>query len=126
MDKNGVVLLEPGSLALPGGTAERFEGGDFGVGLSYFLVRTPPGKGPALHRHPYAETWLVLEGEATFHLDGEADDDGERPVGAGATVIVPAGRWHGFTNKGAMPLLMVCLHDSPRIIQEFKEQDLAD
>jgi len=118
MDAESVVLLEPGSLALPGGTAERFEGGDFGVGLSYFLVRTPPGKGPAVHRHPYAETWLALEGEATFHLD-----DGELLAGPGTTVIVPAGAWHGFTNRGAVPLLMVCLHDSPRIIQEFREQD---
>ncbi|WP_244907062.1 cupin domain-containing protein [Arthrobacter woluwensis] len=118
VDAESMVLLEPGSLALPGGTAERFEGGDFGVGLSYFLVRTPPGKGPAVHWHPYAETWLVLEGEATFRLD-----DGDRTVGAGATVIVPAGRWHGFTNHGQEPLLMVCLHDSPRIIQEFRDQD---
>lgn len=117
MDLNTVAVLEPGTFALPGSSAERFEGEGYGLGLSYFLVRTPQGKGVALHRHPYAEMWLVLEGEATFHLDG-----GDRTAGAGHTVIVPAQTWHGFTNRGHTPLLMVCLHDSPRIIQEFKDE----
>jgi quercetin dioxygenase-like cupin family protein len=116
MELNTVAVLEPGTLAMPGSTAERFEGEAYGLGLSYFLVRTPQGKGVALHRHPYAEMWLVMDGEATFHLE-----DGDRRAGAGHTVIVPAGTWHGFTNHAQAPLLMVCLHDSPRIIQEFKD-----
>ncbi|MFJ3957771.1 cupin domain-containing protein [Arthrobacter sp. NPDC090010] len=114
---NAVTVLEPGSLALPGSRTERFEGEAHGLGLSYFLVRTPHGKGAALHRHPYTEMWLVLEGEATFRFD-----DGERAMELGSTVIVQAGTWHGFINHGQEPLVMACLHDSPRIIQEFRDE----
>lgn len=64
MELNTVAVLEPGTFALPGSSTERFEGEGYGLGLSYFLVRTPQGKGVA----------------------------------------------------------MVCLHDSPRIIQEFKDE----
>ena len=30
-----------------------------------------PGSGPELHRHPYEEVFLILEGEATFTLGEE-------------------------------------------------------
>ena len=38
--------------ALPtSGTAYRFEGGGYGGSLSFFLVETPPGRGPGLDTH---------------------------------------------------------------------------
>jgi hypothetical protein len=40
-----------------GPTASLFEGADHGgVALSFFLVETEPGNGPALHVHPYARS----------------------------------------------------------------------
>ena len=37
-------------------TAHRFEGHLYGgADVSFFLSDTPPGRGPSLHTHPYAE-----------------------------------------------------------------------
>ena len=43
-----------------------------------------PGSGPELHRHPYEEVFLILEGEATFTLGGET-----RVATAGDFLIAP-------------------------------------
>jgi quercetin dioxygenase-like cupin family protein len=91
-----------------------FEGVDHGSSVSFFQVQSDPGQGPALHRHPYDETFSVVDGEVTFVVDG-------RPLVArsGDTAVVPAGAWHRFTNSGAATLRMVCIHASPVLIQEF-------
>ena len=55
-----------------------------------------PGGGAPPHRHPgLEETLTVLAGRARFEVDGE-----EAEVDAVATVIVPAGVEHSFTNVG--------------------------
>src|SRR5437016_286769 len=47
--------------------AYEFEGHDHGeIGASVIVVDAPPGSGPRLHKHPYAEIFVVLEGQATF------------------------------------------------------------
>ncbi|WEJ32628.1 cupin domain-containing protein [Devosia sp. SD17-2] len=50
----------------PPGTSRtiRFEGEAYGTPVSFFAVDVAPGHGPVLHRHPYAETWIVLRGRA--------------------------------------------------------------
>ena len=76
--------------------SREFEGADHGgAGVSFFLVDAAPGRGPSLHTHDYAEVFIVLEGQATFR-----GTDGEREVGAGPVVIVPAGEPHGFKASG--------------------------
>ncbi|MHA7189156.1 cupin domain-containing protein [Arthrobacter sp. MDT2-16] len=103
-------------LALTGSRTRRFEGEAHGSAVSYFAVDNDPGDTVALHRHPYVETWVVLEGHVRFTV-GTAGLSGV----AGDTVVAPAGEWHGFTNDGDGPLRMLCIHASPRIIQEWKE-----
>ncbi|MDQ0736117.1 cupin domain-containing protein [Arthrobacter agilis] len=103
-------------LALPGSRTRRFDGEAFGSAVSYFAVDNDPGDTVSLHRHPYTETWVVIEGHVRFTL-GTAALDGA----AGDTVVAPAGVWHGFTNDGDGPLRMMCIHASPRIIQEWKD-----
>jgi quercetin dioxygenase-like cupin family protein len=69
------------------GSAPKFEGylhGDADV--SFFVSDTPPGKGPSLHTHPYAEVFVVQEGELTFVV-GEATVEAT----AGQIVVAPAG-----------------------------------
>jgi quercetin dioxygenase-like cupin family protein len=39
-----------------------FQGEPYGAGISFLLVDNEPGQGPDLHRHPYAETWVVRSG----------------------------------------------------------------
>jgi quercetin dioxygenase-like cupin family protein len=86
-----------------------------GVGVCVIVVDAPPGRGPSLHRHPYAEIVITQEGRATFLLGDE-----QREVGAGEIVIVPAGQWHGFVNSGDAPLRQIDIHLSPRFETEWR------
>ncbi len=49
--------------ALPyGGISHKFEGYRYGdVGVSFFLVDSPPGGGAVLHTHPYEEVFVTLK-----------------------------------------------------------------
>jgi mannose-6-phosphate isomerase-like protein (cupin superfamily) len=80
-------------------------GDDYGVPACVIFVDAAPGEGPRLHRHPYAELFFTLEGEATF-TDGET----VRTVGAGSVVIVPPDHPHAFVNAGAGRLRQIDVH----------------
>ncbi len=95
----------------------RFEGAQYGANVSFFLVTGEPGQGPALHRHPYDETWTVLEGEATVVVGEDVFT-----AQAGDTAVAPADVWHRFTNTGAGTLRIMCIHASPVMIQEFADE----
>jgi mannose-6-phosphate isomerase-like protein (cupin superfamily) len=99
----------------PGGTLT-FEGEPFGSAVSFFLVNNEPGMGPDLHRHPYSETWIVRSGKARITADGE-----DLEVGPGDIIAVTAETPHKFKNIGTEPLDIICVHASPRIIQEELE-----
>jgi mannose-6-phosphate isomerase-like protein (cupin superfamily) len=99
----------------PGGTVT-FEGEAHGSGVSFFLVNNTPGAGPDLHRHPYSETWIVRSGRARFTADGE-----EIEASAGDIVVVGPETPHKFKNVGDDRLDIVCIHASPRMIQEDLE-----
>ena len=45
---------------LPGGDFEGYRYGD--VASTFIWVQMKPGRGPKLHRHPYAEIFIILEG----------------------------------------------------------------
>jgi len=85
---------------LPGETASQFIGADHGASVSFFVTRTPPGRGPALHVHPYDETFILERGDATFTV---GDDEvrieyaglarGEDP--AIAVAVADLARRHG-------------------------------
>lgn len=93
----------------------RFEGASHGSNVSFFLVTASPGQGPGLHRHPYDETWTVVEGEATIVVN-----DDTIVARAGDSAVVPPEIWHGFTNTGTGTLRIICIHASPVMIQEFQ------
>lgn len=99
----------------PGGTVT-FEGESYGSGVSFFLVYSEPGSGPVLHQHPYSETWIVRSGLARFTADGE-----ELEAGPGDIFVVGAYSPHKFLNIGADRLDIICIHDSPRFIQQDLE-----
>ncbi|MEX2211651.1 MAG: cupin domain-containing protein [Gaiellaceae bacterium] len=99
----------------PGGTVT-FEGEPYGSGVSFFLVHNEPGAGPDLHCHPYSETWIVRNGRASFTADGE-----ELEAGPGDILVVGPETPHKFKNLGPDRLELVCIHDSPRMIQENLE-----
>ena len=57
------------------------------------------GNGAPTHSHPVEEVLTVLEGEAEMWMD-----DQRLIVPAGQSLIVPAGRMHGFRNSGTATL----------------------
>ena len=63
----------------PGGTV-KFEGASHGSGASFFHVRSGPGKGASLHKHPYPETWIVLAGKVRFTVGDEQIETGSGHV----------------------------------------------
>jgi quercetin dioxygenase-like cupin family protein len=67
-------------------THRPFDGHEHGARVSFFLSHNKPGTGPALHRHPYEETFIVEEGEVIFTV-GESTIEAR----AGDIVVVPAG-----------------------------------
>jgi mannose-6-phosphate isomerase-like protein (cupin superfamily) len=100
----------------PGGTV-RFEGEAYGSGVSVFLVNNVPGAGPDLHRHPYAETWIVRGGRALITADGEAIE-----AGPGDILVVTPETPHKFKNIGTERLDIICIHASPVFVQEELEE----
>ena len=100
----------------PGGTVT-FEGEPHGSGVSFFHVNNAPGEGPDLHRHPYSETWIVRSGRARMSADGQVLE-----AGPGDIMVVGPETPHKFKNMGTERLEIICVHSSPRIIQEELEE----
>jgi quercetin dioxygenase-like cupin family protein len=76
--------------------------------LCIFEQWVAPGTGAPTHSHPVEEVLTVREGEAEMWI-GE-----ERAIlGSGQSLIVPAGRLHGFRNSGASVLHLHAVLASP-------------
>ena len=102
-------------------TAALFEGGPrAGVGVTMFIVRTPPARFVELHTHPYAETFVLLEGHGRWTAGDEVIE-----ATAESIISVPAHTLHGFRNIGDEPLLIVSVHESPTLVQEFTDREPA-
>ncbi len=95
---------------------ENYEALPGGADISIILESTTrPGVGPRLHRHPYAETFLIRRGSATFTV-GTEQFDGH----AGQVLIVPAATPHKFST-GPNGYEAVHIHASPRFETEWLE-----
>jgi mannose-6-phosphate isomerase-like protein (cupin superfamily) len=84
------------------------------VPFSVILVHSRPGQGPKLHRHPYAEVFIVDSGVATFQIGEET-----LVVEAGHLVVSPAGEAHGFRNTGTGELRLTAIHGAGRFDTEW-------
>jgi quercetin dioxygenase-like cupin family protein len=76
--------------------------------LCIFEQWVAPGNGAPTHSHPVEEVLTVREGEAEMWLDEE-----RVVVSAGQSLIVPAGRKHGFRNSGNATLHIHAVLASP-------------
>ena len=110
-------VIRSGELQPSPGGAVTFEGEPFGSGVSFFLVNNEPGAGPDLHRHPYSETWIVRSGKVRISADGE-----DIEAGPGDIAVVGPETPHKFKNIGTDRLDIICIHASPRMIQEWLEE----
>jgi quercetin dioxygenase-like cupin family protein len=87
------------------GNSYRFDGAAHDAPVSFFVLHSAPGEGPGLHRHPYAETFIVQEGRATFTVGDEKIE-----AQAGDILVAPADTPHGFVNSGSGVLRSVNIH----------------
>ena len=78
------------------------------VQLCMFEQWVAPGNGAPTHCHPVEEVLTVREGEAEMWIDGD-----HVIVKAGQSLIVPAGRNHGFRNCGNVTLHLHAVLASP-------------
>ena len=76
--------------------------------LCIFEQWIAPGAGAPSHSHPVEEVLTVREGEAEMWLDQQ-----RVIVTAGQSLIVPAGRKHGFRNSGSVMLHLHAVLASP-------------
>ena len=104
--------------SLPGETARQFEGYHYGdVHVSFFVSATPPGRGPSLHTHPYAEVFIVQQGSLTFIVGDETIE-----ATAGQIVIVPTGVPHKFTNTSSAVAYHIDIHTNGQMETTWLEE----
>lgn len=106
-------IIDITSLKPASGGSPRFEGGNYGANVSFFVVTSGPGKGADKHRHPYEEIFVILEGDIEVIIDGEL-----RMIASGNIVVIPANTWHEFKNRSGQNALMVNIHPVTKMIQE--------
>src|ERR671916_1120623 len=91
-----------------------FEGEGFGSQVSVYLIQyRDVGDGPGLHKHPYPETWILRDGRARFTVGEDIVE-----ASSGDILVGPAEVPHMFENLGSGVLDIMCIHPSPRFIQE--------
>lgn len=67
-----------------------------------------PGGHTPHHQHDYEHEILVLKGHGVAK-----SEQGERSIGAGDVIWVPANELHQFQNPGPEPLEFICLIPAP-------------
>ena len=106
-------LVKMSELPSSGG-ARRFEAGEYGANVSFFLVDSEPGQGPEPHSHPYGEVFVVLSGQVQFTVGGKTIDAETSDI-----VVAEAETEHCFVNDGAGRLEMVNIHASGEMITRW-------
>ena len=87
-----------------------------GANVCLIFVDLEPGDGPKLHRHPYEEVFIILEGQARFTA-GSAMVDAR----AGQVLVVQPGVPHKFMNSGSGRLRQIDIHANDRFVTEWLE-----
>ena len=110
-------VIDPSDWAQePGKWRGEVQLGAHGGNLCLIFNLMEPGEGPRLHRHPYAETFVIREGRAIFTVGDETVE-----ASAGQIVVVPAGVAHSFVNPGPGILDTLDIHESGSFVTEWLE-----
>lgn len=91
-----------------GGSLRYLEGRKYGLVTSVFESEIVPGSGPRPHTHPYAEFFVLHEGQGRYIAD-----DTSINAEAGDIVVIPAGAVHSFINIGQGLLRHTAIHEAP-------------
>lgn len=93
------------------------QGKAYGAGICIIFNHiAEPGGGPRLHKHPYAETFVIRSGVARFTVGEETIT-----ATAGQIVVVPADIPHKFTNAGPGPLESIDIHANEAFTTQWLE-----
>jgi len=87
------------------------------VQLCVFQQWCDPGKGAPTHLHAVEEILTVLDGEAQMWIEDE-----HTTLTTGQSVLVPAGRKHGFRNIGRTTLHVQATLAAPIFEASFDDQ----
>lgn len=91
--------------------------GQFGANSCLIFNHQPTvGGGPRLHKHPYAEIFVIRSGTGLFTIG-----DREIKATAGQILIVPPDTPHKFINLGPGPLESTDIHENGHFITEWLE-----
>jgi mannose-6-phosphate isomerase-like protein (cupin superfamily) len=94
-----------------------FEGGQYGADVSVMFFTTDKiGGGPKLHKHPYAQVFIVREGRGLFTI-GDQQVEGV----AGQILFCPPNTPHKFSNLGPGRLETTDLHVTGAFSTEWLE-----
>jgi mannose-6-phosphate isomerase-like protein (cupin superfamily) len=74
------------------------------------------GAGPRLHKHPYAETFVIRSGRARFTIGAETVE-----ASAGQILVAPKDTPHKFENLGPGPLVTIDIHENGSFVTEWLE-----
>jgi mannose-6-phosphate isomerase-like protein (cupin superfamily) len=97
------------------------EGEPYGTAVSIIVVSADEeGAGPALHQHPYPETFVIHSGRAIFTV-GEQTLVGR----GGQIIIVPAFTPHKFAKTGPDRYEATDIHANATFITEWLEPEGA-
>ena len=88
------------------------------VQLCQFEQWCEPGKGAPTHLHAVEEVLTVLQGQAEVWIEAECD-----ALVAGQSVVVPAGRKHGFRNTGSTVLHVMATLAAPIFEASFDDRN---
>jgi mannose-6-phosphate isomerase-like protein (cupin superfamily) len=91
------------------------------VPVCLIFVDLPPGGGPSLHRHPYAEVFIVHEGQVAFTIGDQTMD-----LTAGQIGIALPNQPHTFVNSGEGQLRQLDIHCNERFITEWLDKESFD
>lgn len=76
-----------------------------------------PGLGAPTHLHAVEEVLTVITGQAEVWLG-----DSHQTINAGQSLVIPAGRWHGFKNTGAGALHLRATLAAPIFEASYKDR----
>ena len=109
----GYLVVERDQLAY-----SELQGYQFGgVNVCLIFIDLEPGGGPRLHRHPYEEVFIILEGQARFTVGSDTVD-----ASSGQVLAVQPGVPHKFVNSGSGRLRQIDIHASDRFVTEWLER----
>jgi len=100
-----------------GGRVQQLEGRGCEAGVSIIFTSTAePGAGPYLHKHPYAETFVIHAGRALFTVGEE-----ELVGSAGQVLVVPGFTPHKFAVIGPERFWSTNIHANDTFVTEWLE-----